>query len=210
MVSAPPADEIERPRSGSWLDKSARRVSKLLLENFGLAGTDTGTTYLAIVAELSRLRDDVSDQFSVGVPAAQRRIGDDDFLRIATRVAEYLGAELPAADPFADDDRVQVLLSYWVRATLSLQLAALASRRHSDDYAWALMTITTQMTDAQMHGAGAEGTIAVPRAATVFVARTLEQASARIAARKDGYKGVSSEQLAGGLTIDSMHLRMSL
>jgi hypothetical protein len=211
MANPTPEGGPRRPRAGSFLDKSAKRVIEILRGKHGLTGMDAESTYLSLVAEIKKSRDEVAEQFSISVATAQRYIDDDTFNRIADKVAEYLGAELPGTDPFADETKVEVTVAHWLRATLSLQLAGAASRKHSSDYSWSLMMLAMSMTMAQMHGGNGErGSIRVPRAGTVYLARTLEEAAARILANRSGYQGISAAQLAEGLTIDSMNLRLAL
>lgn len=70
--------------------------------------------------------------------------------------------------------------------------------------------LAMSVTMAQLHGGdGENGTIQAPRAGTVHLARTLEEASARIPAHGSGNQGINAAQLADGLTIDSMNLRLS-
>lgn len=207
--------DIQRPRANSWLDKSARRVSEVLAERYGLATSDPDQGYLRQAEELRRRRLALSFQFKISEQAAQRYFDDETLVGIAEGIARTLAAEHPGTDPFSDTDTVLIFVDLWLRGIWGLQLAATATRPENDEYAWSNVRVATGMVAAlvktvdaaiQMQG----GVFAAPRAGVVYVARTMTQTAEQIRIWECELGDLTAERLADELDADAGKLRALL
>lgn len=203
---------VPRPRVGSWLDRSAKKIMDLLKENFSLVGFDSDSTYLLIATDLAQRRAALAQQFHIGDAAAQRYFDVDALTEMAAQFALRVSGEKPGTDPFADQDTVPVELSAWSRAALSLMLGGRAVQERNAEYAWSMISLASSMvnTVAVLSRSPIATRINAPVAATTYAARVLREFAPLIREWGCGIEVLTAHQLADGLLEDSFRLSDAL
>ena len=82
-----------RPRAGSWLDVSAKRIISELNDKFGLDLLDSDEDYLTVAIILADRREAVARQLGITAASAQRYFYDEALGGLAASIAGHLISE---------------------------------------------------------------------------------------------------------------------